>query len=281
MCGSRGVCTAWTLEETPFLRCEACRCVFAHPARASAAGRTCYAGDYHEARGHGSPGGGIERAKRTGFERLLALLGPPRPGARLLEIGCGAGDALAVASGLGWAAAGVDVSPRAVEAARRRFPALDVRVGSDEVSDFPDGSFDAVLLLDVIEHLGRPHELVASVRRVLREGGRVLVVTPDAESPSARLLGRRWFHALPEHVLLHSRESLRLLFEAHGLERTRQGFAWKNVSGEMLYRHARIHGHIFAGRLVRAVLGSLPEKARALVVPFNVGEFFAVFRKGP
>ena len=82
VCRCATVSSAWTLEGTPFLRCGECRCIFALPAT-SRGEEARYTGDYHEARGHGSSEGGIVRAKRTGFERLLALLGtPPQPSSR-------------------------------------------------------------------------------------------------------------------------------------------------------------------------------------------------------
>ncbi len=54
-----------------------------------------------------------------------------------------------------------------------------VKLGNAEALDYPDASFSAALLADVIEHLGNPVRALREIRRVLQPGGVLLVVTPS------------------------------------------------------------------------------------------------------
>jgi ubiquinone/menaquinone biosynthesis C-methylase UbiE len=74
----------------------------------------------------------------------------------------------------------MDVSPDAVEAARSRgFDALQIEPGAALPLD--DQTFDGVVMKEVLEHLDDPVALVDEVRRVLRPGGKVVALPPDAQ----------------------------------------------------------------------------------------------------
>jgi len=279
VCRSIKTAPAWTLAGISYRRCGDCRCLFATEQFADTYWEKYYSDGYHEARGHGGAAAGIEQAKKFTIGRFFHLLTPMTPGARLLEVGCGTGDALSVADELGYRVVGIDLSEQAIAKARERYPRLLFHSGMVEKAALPDGSFDVIVLLDVIEHIAHPQPFADAIVRLLNPGGRLLIITPDAASLSARLLGARWFHAFPEHVLLHSRRSLKLLFEARGLFSANCGFAWKWLNLEMLARHTAQHSHIWGARFLHAVITMLPTAIRSYVFPFNIGEFYAVFSK--
>jgi ubiquinone/menaquinone biosynthesis C-methylase UbiE len=120
-------------------------------------------------------------AKRRTYE-LLAL----RPGERVLDVGCGAGDdvrALADIVGPAGYAAGIDASQTMIDAARQRAAdssvVADFLVGDAENLNFADGSFDACRADRVLQHVTTPSKAVGQMARVLRPGGRVVVFEPD------------------------------------------------------------------------------------------------------
>ena len=108
------------------------------------------------------------------LERLLR-------GRRLLDVGCSYGAFLDAARERGWEVSGVELSVKGSEYARRH-RALEVFTGTLEHAGFPAGSFDAVSLWDVIEHLDRPLDLLREARRILRPGGVLLVFTINQRS---------------------------------------------------------------------------------------------------
>ena len=109
---------------------------------------------------------------------LLAVLRralPPRR-VRLLELGCGTGNVLAALGGVG-EAVGMEAHPDLVAAARAA--GLDARPGRLPAElPVPDGWAEAVLLLDVLEHLDDDAAGLAAARRALAPGGLLVVTVP-------------------------------------------------------------------------------------------------------
>ena len=103
---------------------------------------------------------------------------------------------------------GIDVSEESVQAARAKGRQV-TRIDPDEPLPFPDARFDAVVLKDVLEHVGDPVELVCETRRVLKPGGRVFASSPDAQ---------RWVWDDYTHKRPFTRKSFRLLFADHGMD---------------------------------------------------------------
>jgi SAM-dependent methyltransferase len=177
--------------------------------------------------------GGPERPLRKQFGALLRLNLwhrpdldylvmhlPARPGGRLLEIGCGSGQMLAVVRELGWSVQGVDFDAAAAEHARRK--GLTVDVGSVEEQRYPAAHFDAVAMNHVIEHVYDPGRAIAECYRILKPGGILVLVTPNAESWLHRTFQADW-RALdpPRHLRIFTRRALEALTSSVGF-RTRE-----------------------------------------------------------
>ncbi|MEK7474369.1 MAG: class I SAM-dependent methyltransferase [Candidatus Coatesbacteria bacterium] len=144
--------------------------------------------------------------------RLLELVVAP---GRLVDVGCGPGALLAAAAPR-WRATGVELSRWSTAEARRR--GGEVVEGTLAGAAFPDASIDAVTMLDVVEHLPDPREVLAEVRRILRPGGAVLVLTPDVGAFMARAMGAWWWGLRPAHLYYFSARTLRALLDQEGFE---------------------------------------------------------------
>ena len=97
--------------------------------------------------------------------------------ARLLEAGCGSGGNLSMLASFG-AVSAFEPNPRARELARQRGQ-YDIREGSlPERIPFPEGSFDIVTALDVIEHLEDARTSLQALWNQLRPGGWLLLTVP-------------------------------------------------------------------------------------------------------
>ena len=101
-------------------------------------------------------------------------------GKRVLEIGCGTGtDLLQFARG-GAQVTGLDLTPRSIEIARSRFAvygcAGEFAIGDAENLAFPDESFDLVYSFGVLHHAPDTERAINEAHRVLRRGGRAIVM---------------------------------------------------------------------------------------------------------
>lgn len=102
------------------------------------------------------------------------------PGARLLDIGCGAGLIANPLASAGYEVFGVDQSAPSLETARRRAsPGSKVHYaeGNAYKLNFPDQSFDSVMLLDFLEHVEEPGRALREAIRVLKPNGVLLFYT--------------------------------------------------------------------------------------------------------
>lgn len=128
------------------------------------------------------------------------------PGARVLDVACGAGLVAFPLAGRGYRVKGVDLAEGAIETARRQTPeGVDATfaVADAYATGEPAGAYDAVLLLDMLEHVERPADVLCEAARVARPGGAVVFHTFN-RTPEAWLLAIHGMKVVardtPEHV---------------------------------------------------------------------------------
>lgn len=113
------------------------------------------------------------------YEMAEALKNSLDPGARVLEVGCGGGHTAGFMTSLGFKVTAVDFSSVAVGTAEKNYPKCDFRVGDAMSLDFGDGSFDAVVSIEMIEHLKDPQSHLSEIKRVLTSSGSYFIKTPN------------------------------------------------------------------------------------------------------
>ncbi len=138
------------------------------------------------------------------------------PRGSVLDIGCGRGITLSLLAARGWKTAGVEVSETAAAQARAILGS-SIHVGDFLRAPFAAGSFDAVVLWHVLEHLDDPLAVIRRCYEVLRPDGLLVVAVPNFESLQARLTGRHWFHLdIPRHYYHFRRSVLEQLLGSQG-----------------------------------------------------------------
>jgi 2-polyprenyl-3-methyl-5-hydroxy-6-metoxy-1,4-benzoquinol methylase len=149
----------------------------------------------------------------TAARDLARVEGHVRPG-RLLDIGCWTGSFLVAATARGWEAEGIEPSRWACDRAEVR--GASVRHGTLDDVDVDAGAYRTVVACDVLEHLLDPGAALDRIAAALEPGGVLFATVPDAGSPLARAMGRRWWAVLPMHVQYFTRGSMTLLLGRHG-----------------------------------------------------------------
>jgi SAM-dependent methyltransferase len=172
---------------------------------------------------------GAESVLRREFVRTVEFIRTLVPRGRLLELGCAYGFFLEEAK-RHYEVAGIELAPDAAKFCRSRGLNVVTGVAADATLHRLGPPFDAVVLLDVIEHLQEPHETLALCATHLNPGGVVVLTTGDFGSPVARLLGAGWrLMTPPQHLWFFTVESFRRLAPQYGLHVERIDRPWKTV----------------------------------------------------
>ena len=173
-------------------------------------------------------------------ERIPLLVAAVGRGKRVLDLGCRSG-ALTRHFLEGNSVVGLDVDANALEKAAV-LGIEPVQANVEETLPFDDGSFDAVVAGELLEHLQFPDALVAEIRRVLRPGGVLAGSVPNAFRVQSRLrfLRGKPPEDDPTHLRMFSPAVLGELLA--GFERVQLTF----VGG----RYARLNARLFARDLV-------------------------------
>ena len=122
------------------------------------------------------------------YARYTDTLKPSLPGARMLDVGCGAGQVVGRLTESGFEAHGVDVSEPNIERARQFSDRC--RMYDGKQLPFPDEHFASAGALNVLEHVEEPEAFVTEIVRVVQPGGRVLLSSPNF----FRVIGFRDYH---------------------------------------------------------------------------------------
>lgn len=139
---------------------------------------------------------------------------------RLLDLGCGAGDFLALAQAMGWQAMGCDPDEKVVAICQSR--GFDVRHGGADSFMGGRNSFDVITLNQVIEHVIDPKDLLRQCFDLLRVGGMVWIGFPNPNAIGAKAFGATWagLHP-PYHLCLPTQDVLHGWLQDAGFERVR------------------------------------------------------------
>jgi ubiquinone/menaquinone biosynthesis C-methylase UbiE len=122
------------------------------------------------------------RSNRRLIEAFVRLSGL-RPGARVVDLGCGSGAFTEELRAAGFSAVGVDISPKLVGLGRKKYAGLELIEGDVEALPFEPEMFDGVLLSGLVHHLPDPRRCVAETFRVLRSRGRFVAFDPNRLNP--------------------------------------------------------------------------------------------------
>jgi 2-polyprenyl-3-methyl-5-hydroxy-6-metoxy-1,4-benzoquinol methylase len=166
----------------------------------------------------------VIREMRRHLEGLEQAVG--RPGS-LLDVGAGTGILMHLAQQRGWRPEGIDIAPLTAEKVAREF-GFDITIAPFEQHDFGGRRFDAITMLDVLEHVVDPLATLRRVHALLRPGGAVAIAVPNQRSlltylvgiyarlrgPAANGLLFRLY--VPPHLYYFTPPTLRSMVEAAG-----------------------------------------------------------------
>ncbi|MFW6147001.1 MAG: class I SAM-dependent methyltransferase [Thermodesulfobacteriota bacterium] len=158
---------------------------------------------------------------------------PAAPQDHLLEIGCGGGKLLTGMKQMGWKVEGVDFDDAAVENARSK--GLRVQRGTVKDQAYPNDHFEVIFMSHLLEHVHDPGPLLQEVHRILKPGGRLILITPNIESLGHRIFQEAWRGLeVPRHLHIFTMKALRNLAEKAGFTVKQARVTVRNARGAYL-----------------------------------------------
>lgn len=178
------------------------------------------------------------------YQRLsLSRLGV-ESGGPFLDVGCGDGWAVKMVASISQSelVAGIDISPKMIEKARTRVQNaenVDFRVADALDLPYPDSTFQWVLCTFSFHHYSDPSAALREIRRVMRPGGRFVLLDSARDVLLPIWLQDRWRRYLERsHVCYYTRSELRTLFD---------GAELKTVGDVVTFRGWMERGKLFTG----------------------------------
>ena len=145
--------------------------------------------------------------KQDQLKFVLSLFPQPQ-NYRLLDIGCGSSTFVKAAYKAGFDAFGCERSEEAVRIADRSLPGRIFRGSEDDLISQRE-KFDLLTLFHSLEHMRDPFRYLKNVRKLLRNGGGIIVQVPNSASFQAKVFGSRWYGLdCPRHLYNYTTFSL-------------------------------------------------------------------------
>ncbi|WP_035559542.1 class I SAM-dependent methyltransferase [Hymenobacter sp. IS2118] len=206
-------------ESFAIVQCAACTFQFTNPRPGAADIGRYYESDAYVS--HNSSAAGLVNqaykvARFFTMRRKVGLLNKyaPRRG-KMLDYGCGTGHFLAAAKAGSWQVAGLEPSPRARQEASQR---LGQPIGEQELTAFEPGTFDAITLWHVLEHVHTLNETLTQLTALLKPDGVLLIAVPNVESLDAQHYRELWAaYDVPRHLYHFAPKTMTQLLKKHKL----------------------------------------------------------------
>lgn len=204
------------------MQCNSCGLVYLNPRPSVSEFERIYPPSYHAFDFSAEEFGFVHKVRsRLEANRLLALCKDLGDDAKILDVGCGDGFHLRLLRDFGnknWTLNGLDASEKAVEAANKS--GIKAHLGTAENNDLPENTYDLAFLIQTIEHVEKPNEVLPAICRVLKPNGKLIIVTDNTDSLDFKLFKNGYWggYHFPRHWNLFNRRALTQLAEKSGFE---------------------------------------------------------------
>ncbi len=134
-------------------------------------------------------------------------------------------------------------------------------------------------MIDFIEHVRDPNEALARAYQLLKPGGRLVILTPNAASLSRRLMGLRWLHYKIEHLSYFNPRALTLYLERAGFSGIRVDRAWKMMNLHYVAHQLGQYPHPLLSPIALTLNRLSPRALSRRMIRVSFGEMLAIATK--
>jgi len=135
----------------------------------------------------------------------------------IFDVGAATGIFLNSARRYGWKPHGIEASAWAAETALKKYH-IPIIQGTFESAEIEKENYQAVTMIDFIEHIPHPYKAVLKAHQILEPDHTLCLVTPNQRSLAAKISGSQWWHFRPAHIHYFNKKSLRVLLQRAGFQ---------------------------------------------------------------
>jgi 2-polyprenyl-3-methyl-5-hydroxy-6-metoxy-1,4-benzoquinol methylase len=277
-CGTAAARKLFEKGGDTYVRCPSCGLIYIDPQPTDAELTAIYDEHYYDAWGKGVNATHVAQLKRRTFSLMLDRLARALEvrGGRLLDVGCATGYLLEVAQERGFEPFGVELNGFSARQAQEKFGADRIHCGMVEDAPFPRGSFQSIVMSDLLEHVRSPRQLLTRVRDLVAPGGALVVVAPDVGGLSSKLLRSNWTDYKREHLFYFDKRTLAATLTAADFRvREIRSFP-KYLDLSYIRQQLMEYPTPLFTTLVRAIHAVAPERATRIAFPIFAGSMMAI-----
>ncbi len=193
-----------------FFKCKSCGFVYSNPTPTKELLEKIYSSiedpDYDSE----------EEGRSDNFKRILKRIKKIKNSGTLLDVGAATGIFMKLAKERGFEVEGIEPSLWAAKKAEEKY---GFKIHNTTFENFEtDKKYDIITMLDLIEHVENPLEILKKANSLLNKNGLLVLVTPDIDSLLRKITGSRWWHFRPPHVNFFNIKSLKFALNKEGFE---------------------------------------------------------------
>ena len=272
LCGSRKVNIKYKIINDSIIECGNCSILFSSVDKKSSQNiykKTYYSRD-DKKEGYNDYKKMYKTHNVTFTKRLKFIEKNYKKRGIVFDFGCALGHFCEVAKHRKWIVIGSDIAPYAALYTRNKY---NINTFICDITHPPvtKNIADLICLYDIIEHLPDPKKSLISLKKILKHDGILHIVTPDSNSISAKIFGKKWFHFKPqEHLFYFNKHNLTNLLRQTGYEvlKTNSNLSYMTLD-DIFIRLSFYLGSI--SKFIINILSLLNMKK--IVVPIYVGNF--------
>lgn len=154
----------------------------------------------------------------------------------IFDVGAATGIFLNLARKYGWKPEGIETSSWAVNTAFKKYH-IKINKGAFEYAKLKKNYYQAVTMIDFIEHIPQPYTAVLKAYEILKPNGILCIVTPNRQSLAAKISGPNWWHYRPAHIHYFNKNSLHVLMKKAGFKIIKtKNYSWTFSSQYLISR---------------------------------------------
>ena len=164
-----------------------------------------------------------QAVRRRTMKQKIKLIGKKR--GKLLELGSGTGDLLALCKKHGWDCTGIEPDPNARKEAKKNHE-LDLAPLLEE-KNIKKSGFDVIMMWHVLEHIPNLNETLKIIKKGLSENGLCYIAVPNHKSLDSKIYKSAWAaYDVPRHLYHFDKSSISKIMEKHGFIITKTVPMW-------------------------------------------------------